>query len=90
MVLSRAWGWSRQGGWGAAAAETRGDSAPPGWGRGAAAGRSISSAYSPLVGHSTAPQIRGMQCRSWWKESDLNNAVENSAARLAFIILFFQ
>lgn len=30
-----------------------------------------------------------MQCRSWWKESDLNNAVDSSAARLAFTILFF-
>lgn len=45
---------------------------------------------SPLAGHSTALQTRGMQRRSWWKESDLNNAAENSAARLVFIILFFQ
>lgn len=30
-----------------------------------------------------------MQCRSWWKESDLNNAVDSSAARLGFIIFFF-
>lgn len=45
--------------------------------------------YSPAVGHSTALQTQGMQSRSWWKESDLNNAVESSAARLGFIILFF-
>lgn len=31
----------------------------------------------------------GTQCRSWWKESDLNNAAESSAARLFFIILLF-
>lgn len=53
-------------------------------------GSSLSLVRSPSVGHSTALQILGMQCRSWWKESDLNNAVENSAARLGFMILFFQ
>lgn len=63
----------------------------PGQGTGMAtkSSSSLSSVYSPAVGHSTALQTRGMQCRSWWKESDLNNAVESSAARLGFIILFF-
>lgn len=80
LLLSRArgWGWHRD--QGAAVAEPRSR------GRGVAVGRSLSSACS----HSTAPQIRGMQRRSWWKESDLNNAAENSAARLVFIILLFQ
>lgn len=82
LSSARGWGWHR--GQGAAVAEPRSR------GRGVATGRSLSSVCSPSASHSMALQIRGMQRRSWWKESDLNNAAENSAARLVFIILLFQ